>query len=196
MAALFISAENQIQRLNFLMEKIGSLQSLPIDMLTSAPNTQAWSILEIIEHLNIAYGHYVDKVSDALNRAKPIENDKEPFKARIWQGFIINGQRPKGQTRKWKMKTMKRFEPEAIDTTHGKDHLGPTFEQFQHLHGHLKEAILMGRHKNLRHMKIPSAIGSIVNFYLPEAFEFILCHAERHLVQIEETKEILSKKEL
>ncbi len=196
MAALFISAENQIQRLNLLTEKIGALESLPIDMLTTAPNAKAWSIVEIVSHLNIAYGFYVDKVNSVLNKAESIENDKEPFKARVWQRFVINGQRPKGQTRKWKMKTMKRFEPNAIKLAHGEDQVATVFEQFQQLHGHLKEAILSGRHKNLYHMKIPSAIGPIVNFYLPEAFEFVLCHAERHLIQIEETKELLSKKDL
>lgn len=196
MATLFISAENQIHRLNLLTEKIRALQALPIPILTTAPDAKAWSIIQIVAHLNIAYSHYEDKVSDALNKATSIENDKKPFKARIWQGFIISGQRPKGTKRKWKMKTMKRFEPDTIEQSYEEGQMATVFQQFQRLHAHLKEAILAGRHKNLYHMKISSAIGPIVNFYLPEAFEFILCHAERHLIQIEETKEQLSKKEL
>ena len=60
------------------------------------------------------------------------------------------------------------------------------FSRFFTVYGHMKASILTSRHKDVSSVKFSSAIGSIVNFYLPEGFEFVLCHAERHMVQIQE----------
>ena len=94
-------------------------------------------------------------------------------------------QRPKNGKRKWKMKTLKRFEPVLEVSTLDQDKVNAIFEDFLSLHVHLKDAILQSRGKDVRGIKITSAIGPIVNFYLPEAFEFLLCHLERHMVQID-----------
>ena len=53
--------------------------------------------------------------------------------------------------------------------------------------GFIKDA----RFKNLKGIKIPTALGEKMKFYIPECFEFILAHENRHLVQI---KTILNKR--
>ena len=108
------------------------------------------------------------------------------FKARTWQKIVIAGQRPKNGKRKWKMKTLKRFEPLLDKETLTQEKIDAVFETFFTRQTHLKEAILKSRNKDVTQVKIPSAIGPIVNFYLPECFEFLLCHLERHMLQIDE----------
>ncbi|NHF58916.1 hypothetical protein FK220_006170 [Flavobacteriaceae bacterium TP-CH-4] len=192
MAGLFISPENQIQRLNQITNEIARLKSLPLSLLTVPPKPKAWSIIEIIAHLNIAYGLYEEKINGALAKCPNKQSETEPFKARAWQRFVINGQRPKGNVRKWKMKTLKKFEPLLSPENRNQEQISSIFDTFQTHYGHLRQAILTGRNKDLSKVKITSAIGPIVRFYLPECFEFLLCHAERHLVQINETKEMIS----
>ncbi len=189
MASLFISPENQLQRLNILLNDLERLQAMPIAVLTSPPRPKAWSIIEIIAHLNTSYGLYVEKVDRALEQSPDKETENEPFKARTWQRFVINGQRPQGNIRKWKMKTLKKFEPLLDLKNMGPSEVNTVFEIFIGYYGHLRNAILAGRKKDLSKVKVNSAIGPIVNFYLPECFEFLICHTERHWVQIAETEQ-------
>jgi hypothetical protein len=191
MPTLLITPENQIQRLNLLMKKIDQLRQLDSSTLTTPPNPKAWSVLEIIEHMNIAYMFYVEKVDAALAKSTDHTSGNKAFKARTWQKIIIVAQRPKDQKRKWKMKTLRKFEP-IFSNNMTQEQINDVFEKFNHLHGHLKQSILTSRQKEVSKTKISSAVGPIVTFYLPECFEFLLSHAERHIVQIEETLDLLS----
>lgn len=186
MSSLIITSENQIQRLNAVLNEVKKIQELDLQILTTRPNRKTWNIIEIIEHLSIAYSMYQGKVADAL--AKSIDRDQEAasFKARPWQKFVINSQRPKGNKRRWKMKTLKKFEPVFDHQNLNREEVDTAFSRFFKLYGHMKASILTSRHKDVSSVKFSSAIGPIVNFYLPEGFEFVLCHAERHMVQIQE----------
>lgn len=185
MASSILTPENQIQRLNTILSKVNVLRKLHIEELTIAPNPKSWSVVEIIAHLNIAYELYADRLDDLLQKLPNDANGYVSFKARSWQRLVIDGTRPKGKQRKWKMKTLKKFEPlieiKSIDSK-GIDEI---FQKFETLHLHLKNVILKSRTKEVTNMKIDSAIGPIVKFYLPECFEFLLAHLERHKVQID-----------
>ncbi len=193
MAALFISAEDQIQRLNTLHNRLMQLRSLPIRQLVVPSSPKAWSIIEIVAHLNSSYSLYKHRLDQAVTQCPAKDTENERFKARAWQRFVINGQRPKGNVRKWKMKTLKRFEP-LLDvqklTETDMDTIFNTWETDYH---HLKNTISNSRNLDLSKVKIASAIGPIVNFYLPECFEFLICHTERHWVQISETLVLFPK---
>ncbi|WP_422082967.1 DinB family protein [Ulvibacterium sp.] len=191
MPPLLITSENQIQRLNLLMKTIDQLQGLDISKLNTPPTPKAWSVLEIIEHLSIAYTFYVEKIDAALAKSTERTTENEVLKARAWQKIIIRGQRPKEGKRKWKMKTLRKFEP-VFPNNLSQEQINETFEKFNQLYGHLKQSILISRQKEVSKTKVSSAIGPIVTFYLPECFEFLLSHAERHLVQIKETLDSLS----
>ncbi|MEM9078163.1 MAG: hypothetical protein AAGC43_14055 [Bacteroidota bacterium] len=186
MASLILTPENQIQRLNGILTKVESLSKLDVQQLTQAPNPKSWNVIEVIEHLNMAYRIYVPKIDKALYQSPNAQKETEGFKARGWQKFMIEGQRPKNGKRKMKMKTLKRFTPifTAADLTQEK--IDEVFANFFELNNHLKRSILSSRSKDVSKKKFSSAIGPIVNFYLPEAFEFLICHMERHMVQIDE----------
>ncbi|TMU55168.1 DinB family protein [Flagellimonas algicola] len=186
MASLLITSENQIQRLNHIINKVKELQELETAQLTSPPHAKSWNVVEVIEHLNIAYGIYMPKLDEAFSKMPSLDAAPNEFKARTWQKIVIAGQRPKNGKRKWKMKTLKRFEPLLDKETLTQEKIDAVFENFFTRHAHLKEAILKSRNKDVKEVKITSAVGPIVNFYLPECFEFLLCHMERHMVQIDE----------
>jgi len=186
MAKLFLTPENQIQRLNIVLNNVVSLQELDTDMLTNVSVPDTWSIIEVLAHLNIAYGPYRNQLDEAISKMTDSNEEQKPFRARPWQKMIIEMQRPKGTRRKWKMKTIKRFEPLLDRKNMGKEKVEEIFREFFELHDHLKDSILKSRNKDISKIKITSGIGPIVKFYLPESFEFLLCHLERHMVQIDE----------
>ncbi|MGW9684465.1 DinB family protein [Flagellimonas sp. 2504JD1-5] len=185
MASLTVTSENQIQRLNHIVNKVKELQTLDASQLTTPPHAKSWNVVEVLEHLNIAYGIYMPRLDEAFAKMSTADSGASEFKARAWQKFVIAGQRPKNGVRKWKMKTLKRFEP-LLDRPLTQEKIDAVFETFFTRHAHLKEAILKSRGKDVTQVKIISAVGPIVNFYLPECFEFLLCHLERHMLQIEE----------
>ena len=188
-----ITSENQIQRLNHLIEQVKEWQRLDLLTLTQKLNDKSWSVVEVIEHMSIAYDSYIAKVDQAL--AKCPTGSKEPaaFKSRTWQKIVINAQRPKGNQRKWKMKTLSRFEPQLGNASFDRKKVDEIFANFYRKYGHLHQSIIKSRQKEVTKAKFPSAIGSLVSFYLPECFEFVLSHAERHQVQIQEILAALSK---
>jgi len=185
MASLILTPENQIQRLNAIVAKVKTLNELSLDQLTTPSKPKSWSIVEIIEHLNIAYGLYTDRIDALLHQLPQLMDGYGTFKARRWQRFVIDGTRPKGKQRKWKIKTLKKFEPLLDIKTLKRKEVIDIFQRFEDLHLHLKNIILQSRNKDVRGAKIDSAIGPIVKFYLPECFEFLLAHLERHMLQID-----------
>jgi len=185
MASLMLTPENQIQRLNTILSKVNALGKLDAKELTVAAKPKSWSLIEIIAHLNIAYLQYKDRLDDLLEKLPIRVDDYVSFKARRWQRFVIDGTRPKGKQRKWKMKTLKKFEPLLDINSLDRESIAEIFQEFETLHLHLKNVILESRTKDVTDRKIDSAIGPVVKFYLPECFEFLLAHLERHLVQID-----------
>ncbi len=186
MASILITSENQIQRLNGILNHVKTIQGLDISQLIATPNSKSWNVVEVIAHLNIAYGMYMPKLDEAFTKLPTVDSVPVEFKARAWQKLVIAGQRPKNGVRKWKMKTLKRFEPLLSNKDLNREKINIVFAEFFTLHDHLKQSILKSRNKDVTKTKITSAIGPIVNFYLPECFEFLLCHIERHMVQIDE----------
>ncbi|MEW2920540.1 hypothetical protein AB1A65_03660 [Muricauda sp. ANG21] len=189
MASLVLTPENHIQRLNAILNKVDQLQSLGLPLLTTPPNSKSWNILEVLAHLNIAYGHYQQKFNQYIPKLPDTKSENEGFRIRRWQKWVVDSQRPKKGIRKWKMKTLKKFEPLLDRNLLDPEKAEEIFKTFFELHNHLKNAILVCRKKEVSQLKIPSAIGSVVRFYLPEAFEFLICHLERHMVQIDEILE-------
>ncbi|MDC6362211.1 MULTISPECIES: hypothetical protein [Flavobacteriaceae] len=186
MVQLLLTPENHIQRLNAILNKVDQLQNLGLPSLTSHPNSKSWNILEVLVHLNIAYGHYQQKFNQYIPKLPDNKSENEGFRIRRWQKLVVDSQRPKEGVRKWKMKTLKKFEPPLDRNQLNHEKSKEIFKTFFELHNHLKEAVLLCRKKEVSQLKIPSAIGPIVLFYLPEAFEFLICHLERHMVQIDE----------
>ena len=185
MTKLLLTPENQIQRLNHFLNYVEDVKRESYDVLSFRPNSTSWNVLEVLEHLRISHSLYKSNIDIVLNELT--QNSEVPWQYRpsLWTRLVLKGQRPKGNKRPFKIKTLKRFEPLLNENvTH--DTSNRVFDGFFEAHHQLKQAIIDSRTKIIAHKKIPSAIGPIVKFHLPEAFEFLICHAERHKVQMDE----------
>jgi len=187
MAKIKINAEDQIRRLNLITSTVENFRELPLELLNRKPNSKQWSIIEVVGHMNQAYVDYKTKINHALQTfPKKNTEEGETYIANGMGKMAISMIRPKNGQRKWKMKTMKKFEPHAVLSQASKAEIEATFKTFFENQQHLKSAILASRKLNLKKHKITSAIGPIVKFYLPDCFEFIVSHEERHVIQIQE----------
>ena len=96
MASLMLTPENQIQRLNRTLSKVSALGRLDAKALTVAPKPKSWPIVEIVAHLNIAYGLYNDRADELLEKLPNRANmDMSPLKQDVGNALLsmVPGQR-------------------------------------------------------------------------------------------------------
>ncbi len=158
--------------------------SLDQDQLTARPAPDRWSILECIEHMNIANAHYIHQFDDKLPAAKPTMKASK-FKPGIMGNYFVKMIKPKSDERiPSPMKTMKKFIPELKVNDN-------TIRNFLTDQEGIIKALELSKQLDLNKIKITSAIGPIVTFKLGDAFRFLIGHNQRHIIQAKRVLENL-----
>lgn len=176
-----IHPEQQIQRINALLTKLEEVRRLSTEELTKRPNEKAWSVIEVVKHMSIAHIAYRKKVKKALASPASTKEGIDGIRSRAIPGFLIKRFPPKDGKIRFKMKTMRAFQPllnlQNVDTESEFIELKQCLEE-------LKKWVNTYRTQPVSLRKFNSAIGAMVRFNIPEACEFILCHNERHFHQV------------
>ena len=181
-----VNYEKMLQDSNRIKNYIkGDIANLDEPVLTKKPNPKKWSALEVVEHLNKVYDVYLDNFTKAINDARDLSENESPNMRRTILGRLsISINRPKGSKRRFKMKTFDFFRP-AVPP----DQTNEVIDSFLNKKETFNDLIKKARTKDLRNVKVPTALGEKVKFYVPECFEFLLAHEERHMIQIAEAIE-------
>ncbi len=161
---------------NILQTVESQFVPLTYDQLSARPSPNRWSVLECLEHLNIADAHYLYQFSQKLPKAIP--NDQAVQFRPGWLGsYFVKMIKPKPDgTIPSPMKTISKFVP--MVTTH-KD----TMERFLADQRSLLNVLDQCAVLDLNKVKITSAIGPIVTFKLGDALRFLIGHNQRHILQ-------------
>lgn len=173
------------QNLQFIQSEV---TKNPNHILTWKEAESKWSVFDVVDHLNKVYELYLPNFKKAIENAPELANKgyEEGVQRTIIGRLSIYAMKPKGSRRRFKMKTFDFFMPSYSDDS-GSALVDTFIENKNMFNGFIKDA----RFKNLKGIKIPTALGEKMKFYIPECFEFILAHENRHLVQI---KTILNKR--
>lgn len=183
MARVKIYAEQQIQRINHLINELEEIRTNG-NLLRERPNEKAWSSIEVIRHMSIGHQAYQKNVSNALSQLKEAL-PAEFIVAKGVPSFLIKRFPPQEEGKiKFKMKTTKMFKPVYSDEEIGKMDLNPIIDELKNGLFELKSWVEDYRTKEAASKRFDSALGPIVRFNVAEACEFILCHNERHFQQI------------
>lgn len=151
------------------------LTTLPHAELIQKPSADEWSVLECIEHLNIADVHYISQFEQKLGAAP--KSEETTFKPGWLGSYFVKSIKPKTDgTIPSPMKTLKKFVPE-IDVHHD------TLSKFIEDQNEILAALETSKALDLNKIKITSAIGAIVTFKLGDAFRFLIGHNQRHILQ-------------
>jgi len=149
--------------------------SLGSDELLAKPSPEEWSVLECIEHLNIADAHYISQFDKKLPTVS--KSDVGEFKPGWMGNYFVKMIKPKEDgSIPSPMKTLKKFVPEV--------HVQQdTLSKFLQDQDHLINTLEKSKSLDLNKIKITSAIGPIVTFKLGDAFRFLIGHNQRHIIQ-------------
>lgn len=175
-----IIPEQQIQRINVLLNQLKKIEQISESKLNTKPNSKKWSVLEVIKHMILAHQAYQSKISHQLTLSGSF-NINNGLEASWLPSYLISKFPPKEQKVQMKMKTTSKFEPQ-LSSTDSKESI---IKEMEIVLNELKSWIETYRTQNITLKKFNSAIGAIVRFNIPEACEFILAHNERHFFQIE-----------
>lgn len=155
--------------------EVKGFESLSKEDLNYKPTPDEWSVLECIEHLNIADAHYIGQFDKKLT--KVAASDNMEFKPGWIGNYFVKMIKPREDgTIPSPMKTMRKFIPE-VNVQYD------TLEKFIEDQDRLIEALEKSKTLDLNKVKITSAIGPIVTFRLGDAFRFLIGHNQRHLIQ-------------
>ena len=170
-----------VQIIKFIKTEVMVLDEME---LAYKPDNKKWSILECVEHMNIATRHYVDIIQEKIPKAlSQGQNPVKHYKKGVMGKIFVNLITPAGdQEIKSKMKTMSRFKPFKA-TEKGKSQV---IDEFVGLNETLLDQLSKAGDVNVNKVRIKSGIGSIIRFKLPDAFGFVVGHNQRHVIQIKE----------
>ena len=183
---MIILPEKLIQKSNQIEHFVAShLASLDHDILGSRPDPKSWSILEVIEHLNLTFKIYGPQLEQQFKQCPPYATEKPDLIRASWlKGQFIRSMEPRSGKRKWKMKTFKSLEPRTeLDTN--------CISLFLNNQKSISHWVKESRNLEVSKVKIISAIGPILTFGWWDCLAFVLSHEERHIQQIKEIEEEL-----
>lgn len=144
-------------------------------------NPKQWSIVEVIEHLNLANGHYLKELNKVISSSESKGSEGE-FKM-TWLGKkMLKSMEPQQGIIPMKMKTFKSTDPLILQAKGHKltDHI--VFQDFMSDLKEFKRLIKEAETRDIQKLKIRSLI-SILKLRVGDALCFIIAHMERHLLQ-------------
>lgn len=169
---------NKEEFINTMLQKISNqinfvedLSNKPDEELNSKPTPKAWNALECVDHMNRLLLLYT-------NQLLPMELDHD-FEDTVSIGmkgrFFAEGMRPKGEKISYKMSTAKVFTPSKTNKQ--------SLDDFKRTLESAQKFLEVNRNKKWKGKKVTSALGPLVKFNIAEAFNFLLAHNERHILQ-------------
>ncbi len=164
-----------IENTNSYITTAEKLKSKNESELNWKENSESWSILECLEHLNLYGNFYLPEIQNAINNSKlPSEIE---FKSGILGNYFVKSMLPKEKLNK--MKTAKDKNPNNSNLNK------KTIETF--INQQTKFIVLLEKAKtvNLNKAKTKISVSNLIKLKLGDTFRFLNNHTFRHLKQIE-----------
>lgn len=163
-----------------LLLQTESIKTLGDEQLRRKPTPEAWSVVEVIAHLNYYARFYTQAIE---NQMEHHQTTNRPGFNPGWFGNYftrIIGPSPDGQVRN-KMKTFK----DAVPTPpSGLDPEAEIREFTAHQH-HLLNLLRIARSADLGRIRVPITLTRLIRLKLGDTFRFVIAHEQRHFQQID-----------
>jgi len=160
------------------------LDEYSVEQLNFKIDTDTWSILENIEHLNLYGDFYLPEIQKGIDQAKQTKPTPE-FRS-SWLGeYFANAMLPQANGQIKKMKTFKNKDPKNSELS--KDKITRFLEQQKVLLSLVEQASKV----NLRKAKSGTTIAKWLKVNIGDILRVVIYHNRRHMNQIRKI-EILS----
>lgn len=188
MARVIINTSDLLERIEKMRTDMQKFQELDPELLKKRPAEKKWSVMEVIEHMNLGHKPYKEKIEDTFPKLPESTSMVDNVKAGGMASYLMKRFPPAAEGKiRFKMKTFGPFHPVLeLDKLNG-EKSSEIFKSFYDSLDHLKSAIERFQKKEVKAKKFNSAVGAWVRFNIAEAIQFVICHNERHMQQIRNT---------
>ncbi len=160
-----------------------ALRAIPLRVLQMRPELGSWSILEVIEHMNLSSGVYYRGLKGIFEKPANELLFKPDYSPGMMGAFSTKAMAPNSSGKiSWRMKTMSMFEPRTA-TPKG----WTALDEFEAMLQGMIDLLEQARTKGLEGEKVTSTLGPILRFKVGDAFTFPIAHQQRHMLQVERT---------
>lgn len=165
--------EDLIERTKGVLNSAEQYSQLSIEELNYKANSESWSILECIEHLNLYGDFYLPEIENKIaeSKTKPTTD----FKSGLLGNYFAKSMLPKEKLNK--MKTFKDKNPVGSDLNIS------SLERFIIQQKQLLDILNKARQVNLNKVKTGITIASWIKLRLGDTFRVVIYHNQRHIVQ-------------
>lgn len=159
------------------------------ESLSTKLHPKKWSIIECLEHLNMANGYYLEELQKTFQQTLPTH--KEKFSSGIIGNMMVNNMKPIQRNNEikipMKMPTFATFMPKNIEN---KQVLSIFFKHQEELISYIEKS----KEVDIEAIRIRSAIGNILRFRLGDCYRFLVAHNQRHIQQAKNVEKKLLHK--
>jgi hypothetical protein len=156
-----------------LHEAIAIFQNLSDTTLLAPSIGGGWSVAQCLDHLN-SYGRYYLPQIEKKMGAK-LDVNAESFTSTWLGNYFTRIMDP--QTGKKKFKAFKNHRPAKELDAH------KVVAEFIEQQETMLRYLVHARHCDLNNVRVPLSIFKLITFKLGDAFQFIIAHNERHVLQ-------------
>lgn len=154
-------------------QQLRVLSTKPRELLTQRPDPKAWSIVEVVEHLNKTSDAYIPLIRGGLLNC--LDGKDAEFQMGFIQKWFIGFVRPENTM---KVPTIKMFNPaKQLDPDE-------VFEMFYKRQEMFREILKGCANKRINATRFGSPATPLLRFTVAEALELQVNHQLRHLGQI------------
>lgn len=160
------------------------LRNLSKDQLNFKPSTGAWSINQVLAHLNSFSSYYNKAIKERIESTRHDHPKEKYVSSPLGLAQIKSMKLGKMNNVRRKLKSPRMHNPEIHPVLEEGDQV-QKFMDFQKEMQHISEE---AAEVNLRRTKIPLAISNRIKLRLGDALLYVSYHVERHLQQVKNIK--------
>ena len=155
------------------MNEVQVFKQLPIEKLNQKQNSEIWSVLECIEHLNRYGDFYIPEIKNRIE--KSTHQKSEVFKSGILGNYFAKTMLPEEKLNK--MKTFKSMNPlnSKLDKR--------VLDKFIHQQKQILKLLEKSKNTNLTKVKTSISIAKWIKLRLGDTFRVVIYHNLRHIEQ-------------
>lgn len=175
------------QRLSTILETVSrEFSNLSESQLRQQPAPDKWSIIECLQHLNLAERFYIRNIQHKVDQLGVLQTN--PTDQSLKAGLV-------GKALCWAVDpntTMKLKAPSIVKPRRPEEwNVAEVMSQFVELQTILKDSIDRAIYLDWNQAKLPTLFGNWLKINLGDALRMLVLHTERHLAQAMRVKETL-----
>ncbi len=163
-----------IERTKNVMNEAQQFQDLSDAKLNWKANSESWSVLECMEHLNRYGDFYLPEIKQRMTKGKTV-TPEAIFKSGLLGNYFATSLLPKAQLNK--MKTFSNMNPAGSQLTKA------VLDKFIAQQKTMLELLKKARQINLTKTRTAISISKLIKLRLGDTFRVVIYHNQRHIVQ-------------